>query len=94
VKKLQNWEFIRIGVDRYKAPEQMSDTLRGLVYGHPLHPDGTCVRTTPIVQVNGLEVTTRSGSVYRLGRIHPRYRHWLKAKGLDYDRANPLGVGQ
>lgn len=75
--KLENWS---VGcLDPY-APPEYGICLQGDVTGHPRLPDGPCT-TSPIVAVNGREVTTHSGNVYTLGTPHPEYMEYCKRAG-------------
>lgn len=48
--------------------------------------------TSRVVSTVGRLVTTKSGSVYRLGRIQPEYREWIAKRGLKYDARQPVKV--
>jgi len=78
---LQDW-FIIIAPDHLR--------LRGFVYGHPLQLDGKEVETSRLVNVAGRFATTSSGTIYRLGRVQPRYRRWLNEAGIFYDPKQPI----
>jgi hypothetical protein len=39
-------------------------------------PDGKCVFTSRVKKVNGNEVTTLSGTIYKLLTPHPDYTQW------------------
>jgi hypothetical protein len=41
---------------------------RGLVWNHDKLPDGTLITTSAVVELMGGRISTRSGSVYELGR--------------------------
>jgi len=71
---IENW-FVTVGNDvtPYTAPEMMSKSLHGNVYGHPLFDDGEEITTSSIEGAQGGRVRTRSGSVYELGDPHPDY---------------------
>ncbi len=88
---LSNWALEFARGDAYDAPEIRGLCLVGEVAGHPRRPDGTRVKTSPIVAVEGRVVRTRSGSVYELnGDPHPAYLAWLAECGREYDRENPV----
>lgn len=78
---IENWEILD-GRDPYTAPEVTKLNIRGCVYGHPRHDDGTTVRTSRIVTVGkfreGDLVETRSGTLYRLGSMRPEYEMWWR----------------
>lgn len=73
--RLENWCVTSRTIDPYKAPEQGAKCLGGNAYGHPRFEDGHPVTTSPIIKVDPdtRQVTTKSGSVYVLGSIDPRY---------------------
>lgn len=73
--------------DPYKAPEQRAGYLIGT-----RETDGKTITTSRIVTAIGRIVTTNSGSTYKLGRIHPEYRKWLREQGIAYDARQPIRV--
>ena len=87
---LQNWECL--GSGPYVAPELRVIRLVGYVYGHPSRPDGHKIQTTRIVDAQGRIITTRSGTQYRLGRISPAYRRWLRKADIPYNAKCPIVV--
>ncbi len=86
---LENWS-VGVFSNVYQAPEMRSSYLTGTVYGHPRKKDGTEIDTTPIAAVNGLLVTTRTGTVYQLGAPNPEYLSWLKENNIPFDPAEPI----
>jgi len=94
--KLHNWsvQFERtLGSEqRYMAPELVARCIVGDVEGHPSRPDGETVITSRIISVEGRTVTTRSGSVYTLGKIAPSYRKYLRTVSPDWDHRKPIKV--
>jgi hypothetical protein len=80
---LNNWSVVS-DPDPYLAPELRTRCLQGIVYGHPLHHEGTRITTSPIVSIDPFEetITTKSGSVYCLGFVDPKYEaQFLGARG-------------
>jgi hypothetical protein len=77
--KLENWSVTNGSLDPYSPPEHCI-CLQGDVTGHPRLPDCFCT-TSPIVGVNGREVTTYSGGVYVLGEPDPKYVQFCKDLG-------------
>jgi len=74
---LENWGVIK---DRWKAPEVAGPpSIKGNVY-NSRRPDGHPVQTSAIVATDPVHrtVTTRSGSVYRLGEIDPEYAEYVE----------------
>lgn len=88
---LQNWS-VHFDGSAYTPPECQRKYLVGDVYNdpRPRFHDGKHISTGYIANVVGRDVTTTSGSVYRLGRISPKYRRWLKARGIAYDPKRPI----
>lgn len=92
IAKLENWATIATP-DPWLAPELQRLHLVGEVYSHSnpeRFPDGKSIRTSYVVEVKGRIVKTWSGSVYRLGKIDPAFRKFLKKKRPDWDWRNPI----
>lgn len=84
--RIENWSVSLCPHRPYDAPEiQDHFHLLGTINGKEK-------LTTRVVRTDGRLVTTKSGSVYRLGRVRPEYRAWVKEKGLNYDPAQPVKV--
>lgn len=73
-------------------PPNQSGRLGGRVYGHPDFPDGSFVTTSRVMSAEGRQVTTESGTVYRLGEPSKDYLRWLKDNNLSYDPEHPVVV--
>lgn len=65
------------------APPEVGCYLRGAVYDHPKHTDGSYIRTSQVVTIKGDEVTTESGTVYKLGSMSSEYKAWRENHGLE-----------
>lgn len=77
--RLERWAVVDSQpFDVFRAPECAVPCLRGEVFGHPRHPNGTRVTTSPIVGRDGDRVVTASGSVYELGEMEPGYAGFIK----------------
>ena len=89
--RLENWSMVS-NQNGFTAPELLEITLSGNVYGHPVarHYDGKLIQTSRPVSIKGRIVTTKSGNVYRLGKIDKGYRKWLKANVPDWDYRKPI----
>jgi hypothetical protein len=48
--------------------------LRGIVAGHPNHPDGTEITTSHITHRKGDHLVTCNGTHYQLGAVNPAYQ--------------------
>ena len=79
-----------IKVDKWCIVEGYMDRIRlaGFVADGSLK--GRHIVTSYIVDVEGREVKTKSGSTYRLGKIDPNYRKWLKTDRPNWDWRNPI----
>lgn len=89
--RLDNWS---VSIKDPYTPPELGVHLHGVVTGHPSKRDGTEITTSRITHSSGRRVTTKSGTVYQLGRIDPKYRTWLRAQGLAYDARNPIKIKQ
>lgn len=87
---LEQWSTCYASGDIYDAPEVRGTCLNGIVTDHPRFDGSSKVTTTRVVEVNGRIVTTRSGSVYKLGTIDPEYREWLRENRPEWDYKNPI----
>jgi hypothetical protein len=87
-KVISDWSVERCGRQQFTAPEALDHLhLGGIVAGR----NGR-VLTTRIIFADGRLVTTRSGTVYRLGRPSPAFMRWLREKGIKYDPETPVKV--
>ena len=84
---LHHWRVVTLYDNPYLAPEVNPKCLAGFRDEHK-----RTVRTSPIAEVNGCEVTTESGSIYILEDMDPDYRDWLIDQGIDIDPDNPIVV--
>ena len=88
---LQNWSTISTE-DPYIAPELRTLRLQGDAYGHPKFPDGHYIKTSGIKNFKGRIVYTHSknNSVYKLGKIDPNFRKFLKKTRPNWDWRHPI----
>jgi len=86
---LKDWSLIHEGHNAYTAPELFTSHLAGEALNHPKLGKSRVV-TSPIVNVKGRIVYTKSGSVYKLGRIDTVYRKWIKKNYGKWDWRNPI----
>lgn len=89
VQILDSWSTTTDG-DPYTAPECRKLRLQGVVRNGQFAGRG-CL-TSPVDKVNGRYITTRSGSVYLLGKIDPGFYAWLKKNRPDWDWRNPIKI--
>lgn len=82
---LYRWAIVRLYDDPYRAPEINPNCLTGFRDDSPRR-----IRSTPITEINGREITTESGSVYILEDIDTTYREWLWENDIPYDPENPI----
>lgn len=64
---LDDWSIVGEHQTLYSAPHQQL---------HGRRPDGKYIRTSRIKTINGNEVTTLSGTIYKLLTPHPDYIQW------------------
>ena len=85
IARLDNWACTAHG-GPFQAPELVSLRLTGRVTGHPnlRHLDGKEIITSSVVGTSGRTVTTKN-TLYRLGKIDPCYRKWLKENRPDWN---------
>jgi hypothetical protein len=86
-KNLYKWWVRQYYTDPYRAPEDNFTCLGGFIEGKDLP-----IKTSKIVEVNGIEVTTKSGSVYILCDINVDYYQYLKDNNIKYDTSNPITI--
>ena len=78
--RLEEWSTgIYCNTDMYTPPEH-NKCLRGRVYDHPKMPDGSFVKTSPFVCVNG-NIAQTTNTSYELGEPNPDFVQWCKDKG-------------
>lgn len=70
--RLENWSVTGSN-DPYKVPELQTKQLQGQVYDHPRFADGMFITTSTIIRVEDGRVRTKSGSLYILGEVDPKY---------------------
>ena len=90
--RLDNWSVCSAGRIRYTPPELQVKALQGNAFGHPRFEDGKHVVTSSPFSIKGRIVTTYSGSVYKLGKIDPEYRKWLKKNVPGWNWRNPITI--
>ena len=94
-RMIEDWCVSVAHADAYQPPECQRHCISGVVAEHTSSRSGVTrtnvrVTTSYIVSVDGKEVTTRSGSVYTLGKVEESYREWLKENRPDWDEENPI----
>ena len=88
--KLENWSVVDIPNSPYVPPECKRKCLSGLCperaqevyYKIPKEFQEEVIVTSPIHEINGKRITTRSGSIYILGEIDPKYVEYLLSLGI------------
>ena len=91
IPRLDGWAVIPSTSRQGRAAGAVA--LTGTVYGYPdqqRHPDGKRIVTTRVVDFRGRVVVTKSGTQYRLGRISPDYRRWLRASRPQWNWRQPF----
>jgi hypothetical protein len=85
--KLHRWAVVCSYDDPYLAPEANPKCLTGF-----RDEETKEVITSPIVKMNGREMTTYSGSLYILEDVSPEYLQWMDDNGFEMDPNNPINV--
>ena len=79
--KLENWRVVGIG-DPYTAPEAMSRSLQGEVYGHPDFTDGETVTSSTLTFLKDGIAKTKN-TQYELGFPEGDYAAWCIRNGYN-----------
>jgi hypothetical protein len=87
--KLNNWSVVGDN-DPYRAPELRCARLHGIVDDHPRLGKNTEISTSSIMTAEGLIVITKSGSVYELGTVDPKYLEYLKENNINFNPEQPI----
>ena len=87
--KLERWAVIQGEVDPYQPPELAKRYISGMVYGNIEFPEGYFVRTSELLFVEDGHAFTKSGSIYKLGDVHPDYE---KRYPNALERLNKAGI--
>ncbi len=92
--RLENWALSHSEDEVEAAQVLCNSRLTGEVYNHPVerHYDGKEIITSPIRKSIGRQVTTRTGTVYELGEVHPEYAKYLESIGHDIDPDQPIKI--
>lgn len=80
---IQDWAVHRGEGSPYLAPEQVGIYVTGAL--GPRY-----ISTSRVETILGRYFVTKSGSIYRLGRVKEDYLTWLKSQGYKYNRQHPL----
>lgn len=96
--KLENWSVVDVPNSPYVPPECKRKCLQGtcperareVYYKLPPEIQKDTILTSPIHEIQGKRITTRSGSVYILGEVDPNYVEFLHALGKELDLENPI----
>ncbi len=70
---IRNWMICKGEPERIAAPESRRPVLRGLVYGHEVHEDGSWVTTSSVKGRVGDRLLVASGRLYELEAPDPAY---------------------
>lgn len=94
--KLESWSVRQHPDNGYTPPEMCIPVLVGIPDRHPHKPykdvTNKKIRTSQIISSNGRKVTTRSGTVYLLGKVDPEYRKYLRKISPNWDYRKPVTV--
>lgn len=87
IYNLYKWKVVPMYNQPYLPPEANSICLSGY-----RDNENFPVKTTPIKEVNGREITTLTGSVYILEDIDVDYLSWCIDNNIEYDYDNPIKI--
>ncbi len=81
-----------IELARWSIPADEDGVIRlsGQVFGDPRRINGTQICTTRVAKAEGRTITTRSGTMYRLGYIDPSFLKRLRETLPGWDPENPV----
>ncbi len=81
---LENWSITYGATTAYRAPEQTTQILQGIVTGHTKHNDGTTIITTRIRLINyaGKTAITKN-TEYTLGHPDAKWLKWCDNNKID-----------
>jgi len=95
VLKINNWSITSRDDNPYLAPELRAISLKGCINHHPVLGDRSGkgdVVTSPIMEVKGRFVLTKSNHLYKLGKIDPKYRRWLRKNRPNWNWRKPITI--
>lgn len=81
--------YPRLEVWSVVQPEQPQPRLQGNIYNYYRFPNGQTITTAPIVEANGLLVSTVK-MTYQLGIIDATYLAWLREHRPGWNPAEPI----
>ena len=95
--RIDNWSVCAPGVDAYTPPECITISLQGIIFDHPrddlkkrIDPKkGKHVITSSIQEADKRLFNTYN-TTYKLGRISPKYRKWLKENKPEWNWRKPI----
>ena len=89
ISRIEQWSIVCLDEYEYVAPENKSRYVRGYIYGHTKHLDGTQILTSRIIQMikedGVITVITNSGSRYMMGEPKVEYVKWCTENGYSYE---------
>ena len=90
IATINNWSVTSGSNSPYTAPELIGIRVCGNVKNHTIFKDGHNIKTSKVENVYYREIYTFSGSIYRLGKIDPVYRKWLKENRPNWNWRQPI----
>jgi hypothetical protein len=93
---LEDWApLVPAGRRLLAMPDSEVVVLTGTLFGDPRFPDGTCVVTSCVVELDPVAGLARTGSTrYRLGSPSGVFRRWMEEHGhrlVDFARRAAIG---
>lgn len=86
IYKLHRWAVV-CSQDPYRAPEAIPKYLAGF-----RDDEAREIMTSAIVEMNGHQIRTYSGSIYILEDVSPEYLEWLDQNGFEMDPNNLINI--
>jgi hypothetical protein len=87
IPRLLNWAVVVLNPF---APPEVPKQVRGTVYDHPKHKDGSEICTSYVVACDKRIIETSSGTKYLLEQPHPDYVRFMKENKIAFDPENPI----
>jgi len=94
--RIHDWKTVHASQDPYRAPESRGLAISGKVApgADPRRPEGSSITTSAIdvSSIRGRRFRTRSGTLYVLGTIDPKFRAWLRKERPNWNHRKPLTI--
>ncbi len=91
--RIDQWRTVHARpLNLFRSPESCGIAVSGVVAPgeDPRMPEGCPITTSEIVSVDGHQFRTRSGTLYVLGTIDPKFREWLRVNRPNWNPEQPI----